>query len=105
MSEWDRLAEKLRHAENPVVFFDVAAGGAPIGRIIMELFADVCPKTAENFRQFCTGEMRKDGVPIGYKNSQFHRVIKSWKSPNFFVFNHCAFEKSRRIKSKETKRK
>jgi len=31
MSEWDRLVEKLRHPENPVVFFDVAAGGAPIG--------------------------------------------------------------------------
>ncbi|CAK5110896.1 unnamed protein product [Meloidogyne enterolobii] len=78
MSEWDRLVEKLRHPENPVVFFDVAAGGAPIGRIVMELFADVCPKTAENFRQFCTGEMRKDGVPVGYKNSQFHRVIKDF---------------------------
>jgi cyclophilin family peptidyl-prolyl cis-trans isomerase len=24
----------------------------------MELFADVAPKTAENFRQFCTGEFR-----------------------------------------------
>uniref|UniRef100_A0A1I7X111 Peptidyl-prolyl cis-trans isomerase n=1 Tax=Heterorhabditis bacteriophora TaxID=37862 RepID=A0A1I7X111_HETBA len=44
----------------------------------MELFADVTPKTAENFRQFCTGEYRKDGVPIGYKNSQFHRVIKDF---------------------------
>ena len=32
----------------------------------MELFADVAPKTAENFRQFCTGEYKKDGVPIGF---------------------------------------
>uniref|UniRef100_A0A2R8MZ23 Peptidylprolyl isomerase H n=1 Tax=Callithrix jacchus TaxID=9483 RepID=A0A2R8MZ23_CALJA len=24
----------------------------------IELFADVVPKTAENFRQFCTGEFR-----------------------------------------------
>lgn len=49
-----------------------------IGRMIMELYADVCPKTSENFRQFCTGEYRKDGVPIGYKGASFHRVIKDF---------------------------
>ena len=37
---------------------DVTMGGQPIGRIKMELFADICPKTAENFRQLCTGEFR-----------------------------------------------
>lgn len=49
-----------------------------IGRLIMELYADVCPKTCENFRQLCTGEMRKDGVPVGYKGAPFHRVIKDF---------------------------
>ena len=44
----------------------------------MELFKNVVPKTAENFRQFCTGEHRVNGVPQGYKNSQFHRVIKDF---------------------------
>ena len=24
-------------------------------------------------RQFCTGEYKRDGVPIGYKNALFHR--------------------------------
>lgn len=49
-----------------------------IGRIIIELFADVVPKTAENFRQFCTGEFKRNGLPTGYKSTQFHRVIKDF---------------------------
>uniref|UniRef100_A0A8C2GZ47 Peptidyl-prolyl cis-trans isomerase n=1 Tax=Cyprinus carpio TaxID=7962 RepID=A0A8C2GZ47_CYPCA len=52
---------------NPIVFFDVTVGGQEVGRMKIELFADIVPKTAENFRQFCTGEFKKDGVPVGYK--------------------------------------
>ncbi len=63
---------------NPIVFFDVSIGGQEIGRMKIELFADVVPKTAENFRQFCTGEHKKDGLPQGYKNATFHRVIKDF---------------------------
>lgn len=63
---------------NPVVFFDISIGGIDMGRMKMELFADVVPKTAENFRQFCTGEHRKDGVPQGYKGAGFHRIIKDF---------------------------
>ncbi|XP_061981000.1 peptidyl-prolyl cis-trans isomerase CYP22-like isoform X2 [Populus nigra] len=44
--------------KNPIVFFDVTIGTIPAGRIKMELFADIAPKTTENFRQFCTGEYR-----------------------------------------------
>ena len=36
--------------DNPRVFFDVEAGGEPLGRVVMSLFADVVPRTAENFR-------------------------------------------------------
>lgn len=46
--------------------------------MIFELFADVVPKTSENFREFCTGEYRRDGVPLGYKGATFHRVIKDF---------------------------
>lgn len=42
--------------KNPIVFFDLSIGGKEIGRVKMELFANVVPKTAENFRQMCTGE-------------------------------------------------
>lgn len=44
----------------------------------MELFKDVVPKTAENFRQLCTGEHKRNGVPQGYKGCLFHRVIKDF---------------------------
>jgi len=64
---------------NPVVFFDITLGGEPLGRIKMEVFANVTPRTAENFRQFCTGETKNaHGQPQGYKGSKFHRVIKDF---------------------------
>lgn len=64
---------------NPVVFFDITLGGEPLGRIKMELFADIVPRTAENFRQFCTGETKNHlGRPQGYKGAKFHRVIKEF---------------------------
>merc|ERR1711869_92344 len=56
---------------------DMNIGGASAGRIVMELRADVVPKTAENFRCLCTGEkgMGKSGKPLHFKGSSFHRVI------------------------------
>ncbi|EWC45237.1 peptidyl-prolyl cis-trans isomerase H [Drechslerella stenobrocha 248] len=78
-SETERPAS---NPSNPVVFFDVALGGmngVPLGRIKMELFADITPTTAENFRQFCTGESKNaQGRPQGYKGCKFHRVVKSF---------------------------
>lgn len=78
MTSWNQIQQQLKHPSNPVVFFDVTIGQTPVGRMIFELYAHITPKTAENFRQFCTGEYRKDSVPIGYKNSTFHRVIKEF---------------------------
>ena len=65
---------------NPTVFFDVTINGQQVPRITIELFADVCPKTAENFRALCTGEngVGKSGKPLHYKGSKFHRVISDF---------------------------
>jgi peptidylprolyl isomerase len=63
---------------NPLVFFDVAIGANPPGRIIVELYADTVPRTAENFRALCTGErarMFNNGTELDFVNSLFHRII------------------------------
>ena len=41
--------------DNPRLYFDMEAGGEPVGRIVMSVFADVVPKTAENFRSVGPG--------------------------------------------------
>ncbi|KAG7978162.1 hypothetical protein I3843_05G069500 [Carya illinoinensis] len=64
-------------ASNPKVFFEIAFDGQSVGRIVMELYADTTPKTAENFRALCTGEKGtgQSGEPLHYKGSSFHWVI------------------------------
>eukprot|EP01130_Rhizamoeba_saxonica_P007192 TRINITY_DN28_c2_g1_i1.p1 TRINITY_DN28_c2_g1~~TRINITY_DN28_c2_g1_i1.p1 ORF type:complete len:186 (-),score=35.31 TRINITY_DN28_c2_g1_i1:85-600(-) len=61
----------------PQVFFDITIGGSNAGRIVFELFQDVVPITAENFRCLCTGEKGtgRSGKPLHYKGSAFHRII------------------------------
>ena len=72
---------------NPVVYIDVAIDNDSVGRIEIELFADTVPKTAENFRSFCTGERGtlqhtwREGsnpCPLHFKGVPFHRIIKNF---------------------------
>jgi len=70
---------------NPTVFLDIHIGDEFAGRLIIELFANVVPKTCENFLQLCRGEGRRVNLDskkqgdkearLSYKGTIFHRVI------------------------------
>ncbi|CAD7925629.1 unnamed protein product [Amoebophrya sp. A120] len=63
----------------PQVYLDITVNGDKLGRVTFELFADVTPRTAENFRQLCLGVTgrvtKKKSRPLGYKGTKFHRMI------------------------------
>ncbi|KAL3631639.1 hypothetical protein CASFOL_024623 [Castilleja foliolosa] len=65
-----------------IVFLDVDIDKQRIGRIVIGLYGQVVPKTVENFRALCTGEMGKaaNGKVLHYKGTPFHRII-----PGFMI--------------------
>ena len=83
--------DKYTSLSNPRVYFDISIGNQPKGTIVMELFKNVVPRTAENFRQLCTGEGGRgpSGKMLHYQNSIFHRVISNFMAQggDFTKFN------------------
>ncbi|KAJ0504756.1 putative peptidylprolyl isomerase [Helianthus annuus] len=63
--------------DNPRVFLDISINGGRPERMIIELFANIVPKTAENFRLLCTGTK---GIgphtkkPLHYKGTVFQNI-------------------------------
>ncbi|CAE8627826.1 unnamed protein product [Polarella glacialis] len=81
--ESQKALEARKGKPNPIVYLEVEVRGLPgygetegrveaCGRLEIELFADVVPRTAENFRCLCTGEK---GKRLNFKGSPFHRII------------------------------
>ena len=78
------VVARLRNAASrSSVYFDITIDGQPAGRITFELFADVVPKTAENFRALCVGH--EAGT---YAGSGFHRVIPQFMLQGGDFTNH-----------------
>ncbi|NXT01435.1 NKTR protein, partial [Jacana jacana] len=52
-----------------------------VGRIMFQLFSDICPKTCKNFLCLCSGEKgigKTTGKKLCYKGTTFHRVVKNF---------------------------
>ena len=99
-------SDQLLKQPHTKCFFDFEINNHPIGRVIFELFNDLCPKTCENFRSLCTGNSRnlylikfflhnsllltiinklgEKGIgqnthrKLYYKGTSIHRVIKNF---------------------------
>ncbi|KAK2890121.1 hypothetical protein Q8A73_018421 [Channa argus] len=56
---------------------DIEIAGEAVGRLLFELFSDICPKTSKNFEALCTGEqgLSQSGLTLCYKGCLFHRVV------------------------------
>ncbi|MFI5987059.1 peptidylprolyl isomerase [Streptomyces sp. NPDC051555] len=65
------------------VYFDININGESAGRIVFNLFDEVVPKTATNFRELATGVHG-----YGYAGSGFHRVIPQFMLQGGDFTNH-----------------
>lgn len=66
-------------SKNPKVYLDVTVDEVYLGRIVILLFENICPKTCKNFIAMCEGTtFSPAGDRLHYKSSKFHRVIKGF---------------------------
>jgi peptidylprolyl isomerase len=61
------------------VYLDISVDEEPLGRIVVGLFGEVVPRTAENFKRLCAcdaGKGKYSGVDLCYKGTPIHRISK-----------------------------
>ncbi|CAK9097317.1 Peptidyl-prolyl cis-trans isomerase D (PPIase D) (40 kDa peptidyl-prolyl cis-trans isomerase) (Cyclophilin-40) (CYP-40) (Cyclophilin-related protein) (Rotamase D) [Durusdinium trenchii] len=81
-----------RPGKNPRVYLDISIGSRTGGRVIIELFPDITPRAAENFRGLCTGEYglgRNTKKRLSYEGCQIFRSVKNFMiQTGDFQFNN-----------------
>ncbi|XP_062980873.1 probable inactive peptidyl-prolyl cis-trans isomerase-like 6 [Elgaria multicarinata webbii] len=75
----DFLMKYMRSKKHVFVFFEIAIQEVPIGKLLFELYSDICPKTCRNFQYLCTGQKKnpESGLALTYRDSIFHRLVKN----------------------------
>lgn len=73
--------QQVKHrnlADLPRAWLDVQIGSGPVTRVVIALYSDTAPRTAENFRCLCTGErgIGRCGQPLHYRHTLVHKVIR-----------------------------
>jgi peptidyl-prolyl isomerase D len=62
-----------KQQKSNTVYLEIGINDQSIGKIIIQLFDSVVPRTCKNFRELCVGNRG-----IGYKDSCFHRIISGF---------------------------
>ncbi|KAK6171495.1 hypothetical protein SNE40_019672 [Patella caerulea] len=68
----------LNSRNHEYVYLDVSIGDEPVGRLTIELFTDVVPKTCSNFKSLCIGDKGtciETDSKLCYQNTLFHRIV------------------------------
>lgn len=74
----EAYANYLVKTKNTYVYLEFTYENKKLGRIVIELFKNILPKTCENFRLLCTGEKGRSSetaTKLHYKGSVLHRIV------------------------------
>ncbi|XP_064618331.1 probable inactive peptidyl-prolyl cis-trans isomerase-like 6 [Liolophura sinensis] len=74
----ETYAEHMNNTKHDFVFMDFTIGDEPSGRLVIELFSDLVPKTCKNFLELCTGRRgltQDQAHNLHYKDSVIHRIV------------------------------
>jgi len=77
------LSQFLSSKQSAFVWMSVKRDGQLLGRIVFQLFTNICPKTCENFIHLCRGDLpdviteKGEKIKLHYKGSSFFRVVRN----------------------------